>query len=271
MADDSAGRLRLSPNLIAGTILAVLAVVLWQQPWKTKAAPEKPTISADAGVVIAAQIRALNHARTETEFMVAAGDTKAARDWAKETYANINLLGASDVRLRFVRGGDKNVRADGATEATVEVSWRPGPRTGLAQQQTKQAEAAFVLDPVKNEKFAIRDAERATGALPLWLAGKLEVTKTAGTTVVSVDGGDSNKAAVVIVLNPKVFATMDARAAQVVMTHEATHLMTGAATADIETWGLRRLCRLCRLARRQGAAVGQRRPDPAQRQEGRRS
>jgi len=273
--------------------------VLWQQPWKTDSAPEKPRISADAGLVIAAQVRALGNARSESEFIKAAGDSKAARDWAKETYANIGLLGATGIRLRFVRGGASGVRADGATEATVEVSWRPGLQTGLVERQTKQAEATFVLDPVKDDSFAIRDTVRGSGALPLWLAGKLEATKTDGTTVISIDGGDtakpivdeaeaahgavskvvtgskarlvvvsphtqsqaaelldqstasikqiaavtttldgsdSAKAAVVVILNPAVFATMDMRAAQVVMSHEATHLMTDAATADVETW-----------------------------------
>lgn len=301
MADDSAGRRRLSPNLIAGAILAVLAMalVLWQQPWNTDAAPEAPTISADAGVAIAAQIRTLGNARSESEFIAAAGDSEAARDWAKETYANIGLIGATDIRMRFVKGGKNAARADGATEATVEVSWRPGPETGLAEQQTKQADTTFVLDPLANDTFAIRDAARGTDALPLWLAGKLETTRAKGTTVIAVDGGDtakpiadeaesayaavskvvtgaksrlvvisphtqaqaaelldqstasieqiaavtttldasnSAKAPVVVILNPAVFATMDARAAQVVMSHEATHLMTDAATADIETW-----------------------------------
>ena len=301
MADDPAGRHRLSPNQIAGAILAVLAIafVLWQQPWDTDAPPEKPTISADAGVVIASQIRALGNARSESEFIAAAGDSEAAREWAKQTYANIGLIGATDIRMRFVKGGKDAARADGATEATVEVSWRPGSETGLAEQQTDQADTTFVLDPSANGTFAIRDAVRGKGALPLWLAGKLDTARTKGTTVITVDGGDmakpildeaasayaavskvvtgaksrlvvvsphtqtqaaelldqstasieqiaavtttidaSNnvKAPVVVILNPAVFATMDARAAQVVMSHEATHLMTDAATAEIEPW-----------------------------------
>lgn len=301
MADDSAGRLRLSPNLIAGAILVVLAiaVVLWQQPWHTDANPAKPVISANAGAVIAAQVRGLDNARSETEFVSAAGDSKASRDWAKEIYANISLLGATDIELRFVSGGDAGVRADGATQATVEVSWRPGPSSGLAERQTKQAEVIFVLDPRKNDTFAIRAAERGSGPLPLWLAGKLELSRSEGATVISIDGGNADqpiadqadiahndvskvvttttarlvvvsphteqqaaelldqsaasiaqiaavtttldgstgaKAATVVVLNPAVFATMDARAAQVVLSHEATHLMTNAATANIETW-----------------------------------
>lgn len=40
----------------------------------------------------------------------------------------------------------------------------------------------------------------------------------------------------VIVLNPRVFATMDDRAAQVVLSHEATHQLTGAVGTRAETW-----------------------------------
>ncbi len=52
----------------------------------------------------------------------------------------------------------------------------------------------------------------------------------------TVDGSDSPKAPAAIVINPDVFAPMDERASQVVMTHEATHLMTGAYTANVPAW-----------------------------------
>ena len=39
-----------------------------------------------------------------------------------------------------------------------------------------------------------------------------------------------------VVLNPEVFATMDARAAQIVMTHEATHVMTDGIGSRGSTW-----------------------------------
>lgn len=40
----------------------------------------------------------------------------------------------------------------------------------------------------------------------------------------------------VVVLNPAVFDTMDQRAAQIVMTHEATHVMTRAVGTEADTW-----------------------------------
>jgi hypothetical protein len=50
----------------------------------------------------------------------------------------------------------------------------------------------------------------------------------------TIDGGTST--ARVIVLNPGQFDTMDARAAQVVVSHEAAHLLTGAVGTDGEAW-----------------------------------
>ncbi len=40
----------------------------------------------------------------------------------------------------------------------------------------------------------------------------------------------------VVVLNPEVFDTMDRRAAQIVMTHEATHVLTNAVGSSADTW-----------------------------------
>lgn len=51
-----------------------------------------------------------------------------------------------------------------------------------------------------------------------------------------LDGQSGTSAGAVIVLNPAVFATMDHRAAQVVLTHEATHLLTKAVGTRAETW-----------------------------------
>lgn len=42
----------------------------------------------------------------------------------------------------------------------------------------------------------------------------------------------------VVVLNPAVFASMDRRAAQIVLTHEATHVLTGSVGSRAQTWVL---------------------------------
>jgi len=51
-----------------------------------------------------------------------------------------------------------------------------------------------------------------------------------------LDGRGDSSADTVIVLNPAVFSTMDRRAAQVVLTHEATHLLTHAVGTRAESW-----------------------------------
>jgi len=48
--------------------------------------------------------------------------------------------------------------------------------------------------------------------------------------------GDSTTRDAVVVLNPAVFATMDRRAAQIVLTHEATHALTPAVGAAAPNW-----------------------------------
>lgn len=48
--------------------------------------------------------------------------------------------------------------------------------------------------------------------------------------------GDSTAQDPVVVLNPAVFASMDRRAAQVVLTHEATHVLTRAVGTQVANW-----------------------------------
>jgi hypothetical protein len=74
-----------------------------------------------------------------------------------------------------------------------------------------------------------------TSALAADLVGRpqREIDPIAAVTT-TVDGG--TRTARVIVLNPTHFAVMDARAAQVVISHEAVHLLTGALGTDSEEW-----------------------------------
>ncbi|MBC7629979.1 hypothetical protein [Aeromicrobium sp.] len=63
-----------------------------------------------------------------------------------------------------------------------------------------------------------------------------EVAQIAAVTT-RLDGrGADESSADVVVLNPTVFATMDRRAAQVVMSHEATHLLTDAVGSSAASW-----------------------------------
>ena len=272
-------------------------LLVWQRPWQ-QSEQAVVGIPADATTVLTAQFRALSEARTEKAFLAAAGTTASARTFAKDAWTARKALGATQVELRYVTGGDVADRVDGSSVATVEVTWQPGRASGLEGASRHSSSVRFRMIPQKGGTFAVVNARAATGALPIWLAGKVTVERHAGAAVVRVDGGDAKQpidamattardevlevvphtagtltvvsprtqgemaqlvgqkvadvrqiAAVttrldgggtsvgaVIVLNPVVFATMDRRAEQVVLTHEATHLLTKAVGTRAETW-----------------------------------
>lgn len=291
---------RLSPNVIAALVLVLLgaALLLWQRPWEGSSEPDTVVdIPANASAVLTSQFRELSDASSESEFIAAAGSSSSARTFARDAWSAREALGARDVGLRYIAGGEVADRADGSTQADVEVSWMAGGESGLAEE-LRTATAKFRLDPQTDGTFAIRSVHAGAGSLPIWLAGKVEVKKLADTVVISVDGGVSGQiesmtararsavvdvlpdasrrvvvvsprtqdqmaalvgrklaeikqiaavttnldgsngtaGGVVIVLNPAVFSTMDDRAAQVVLTHEATHLLTSAVGTSAETW-----------------------------------
>lgn len=59
---------------------------------------------------------------------------------------------------------------------------------------------------------------------------------TIAAVATSHDGRDGRLPQRIVVLNPAVFASMDDRAAQVVLTHEATHVLAGGVGSGADTW-----------------------------------
>ncbi len=121
--------------------------------------------------------------------------------------------GPDDVRVVSVDGGVPDLdalaaatRADRAVRATVADA--DGRLTVVAPRS--RATTAALVGETQDEVAAI-----------------------AGVTT-TVDG--TTGTARVIVLNPDLFADMDARARQVVITHEAAHLLTGAVGTSMVTW-----------------------------------
>lgn len=283
-------------------MLALLAgsLLLWQRPWDGGAdEPAVVPIGADASSRLMSQLRDLSSATTEQQFVEATGDLAAGRDFGRRTWASLVAVGATEVSLRYISGGDVADRADGTARMVAEVAWRPGPESGLGSDTLHRSSVAFRVAPQTDGDFSIVDAAPRTTTLPIWLAGRVAVERTSGSTVVTVDGGDDQlpvesmaataRAAVasavpgaegelvivsprtqdqmarivgqgvedvrqiaavttrldrsttssrgsVIVLNPALFATMDRRAAQVVLSHEGTHLLTGAVGTSAESW-----------------------------------
>jgi len=298
LADTS--RRHFTPNVVAAVVLAVIALslLLWQRPWQ-KSDDAAVHIPPHAGAVLNEQFHRLSDARSEAEFVAAAGSTAASRAFARQAWSAREALGAQRVQLRYVGGGEAPDSVDGSTEAQVEVSWNAATAAGLGDAGDHSSAVNFRMEPQSDGTFAIRSARTSEGALPIWLAGKLTVERQPTAIVIRIDGGADNlpvesmgaiahaavakvvqgtkgtitlvsphtqaqmaqlvgqkvadirqiaavttkldgrsgtTANTVIVLNPAVFATMDRRAAQVVLTHEATHVLTRATGTRAETW-----------------------------------
>lgn len=280
-------------------LLALAAgLLVWQRPWQ-RSDDAVVAIPQDASSVLTAQFRTLSEASTEKAFVAAAGTTLSAHTFAREAWAAREALGADQVDLRYVTGGDVADRVDGSTVATVDVTWQPGRASGLADSSRHSSSVRFRMAPQKGGTFAVVGVSTVAKALPIWLAGKVTVQRQSGVVVVRLDGGAAEQpveamataardgvievvphtagtltvvsprsqaqmaelvgqkvagvrqiaavttrldgrsgtsAGAVVVLNPAVFATMDRRAAQVVLTHEATHLLTKAVGTGAETW-----------------------------------
>ena len=289
----------LSPNATAALLLVLLgaALLLWQRPWQHSSDADVE-IPANASALLAQQFRALSEATSESAFAEVAGSTDAARTFARNAWSARERLGVRDVGLRYLTGGEVADRADGSTQADVEVSWMAGGESGLADE-LRTSTIKVRLDPQEDGTFAVRSVTAATGSLPIWLAGTVEVNKQPDTVLITIDGGDvdlpiksmstkarsavaevlpevagklvvvsprteaqvaallgrkvadvnqiaavttdlngNNGAAagVIVLLNPAVFSTMDQRAAQVVLSHEATHALTSAVGTTAQTW-----------------------------------
>ncbi len=278
-------------------VLLGAALLLWQRPWESPSSDVVVEVPANAGAILTQQFRELSDAGTESDFTKAAGSTDTAHTVARNAWRAREALGASEVRLRYITGGDVPDRSDGSTQADVEVSWTAGTGSGL-DDGSRSSTVKIRLDPQADGTFALRSVKSTSGAVPLWLAGDVAVHKQVGTVVITVDGGDTDhpidtmtvkaKAAVeevvradgtvvviaphtqsqmaqlvgrkvvdisqiaavttnldassgtavgtVILVNPAVFRLMDRRAAQVVLSHEATHLLTSAVGTPAETW-----------------------------------
>lgn len=290
---------RRSQNLAAGGLLLVLAaaLLLWQRPWQSTTPDDVVPIPADAAVLLADQFRALSDATSQQAFVSAAGSGARARTFATDAWKARQDLDVSDVKLRYLRGGQVADRADGSTSAEVAVSWRAGQDSAVSGTTVRDAKVEFRVDPRRDGTLAIRSASTSDTSLPLWLAGRIRIDRGSGFQVIGVDGGvpdldvaakarvaservrkvvpdvrgvltlisprtraltadlvgrserqvaeiaaitttvdGGTRSAPVVVLNPAQFATMDSRAAQVVISHEATHLLTGAIGTGSEAW-----------------------------------
>lgn len=126
---------------------------------------------------------------------------------------DVGVQGTSGVRVVTIDGGVPDLDV---------------PELGrVAREQVRQ-----VVDGVDGDVVIVSPRTRGIAA---GLVGRpqREIAPIAAVTT-TVDGDVASPR--VIVLNPSQFATMDDRAAQVVVSHEATHQLTEAVGTDVEPW-----------------------------------
>ena len=155
----------------AGLLRALVAGVLaWQRPWVS---PDRPaataTVPAGARALLAQQFQQLTDARNKADFVAAGGASKPAQTTAADIWDARRALGVEDVAFDYQRGGQAPDRADGTTSAEVEVTWRGG-----------SSAVRFRLAPSPNGFDLLSASRGGDDALPLWLAGRLDVTRTSG-------------------------------------------------------------------------------------------
>lgn len=126
-------------------------------------------------------------------------------------------------------------RVDVQRSSGVRVIAVDGGVPGLDVMSMARKAAGTVRSVVPDVDGDLTVVSPATRALTAALVGRSQkdVDPIAAVTT-TVDGG--TRTARVIVLNPDQFRTMDARAAQVVVTHEATHQLTEAVGTSPEPW-----------------------------------
>ncbi len=160
----------------------------------------------------------------------------------------------SDVRFQFEQvDGEVRVAGVGGGDRRTPV-WMSGP---LEVRRTPATLVLVAGDAALADSYAARARDAVPAVrrvLPAWRArlvvevpASVEALHAAlasdpGTldniaaTTVAVDGSLAPDAPIHVFVNPQVFGDQKARGAQIVMTHEAVHIATEAATSPVPLW-----------------------------------
>lgn len=124
-----------------------------------------------------------------------------------------------------VEAGDGRtvVRVDGGDEALAVDEMTSTARAQVERSLPKVSGGVTFVSP------------RSQAQMAAIVGQNVDAVAQIAAVTTSLDIG-STDADVVVVLNPAVFATMDARAAQVVLTHEAAHALTSAVGTRTQNW-----------------------------------
>jgi hypothetical protein len=180
---------RLTANVAAvGLLLALVAgVVAWQRPWVSADGPAASTIPDHSRSRLAQQFQDLTDARTRSAFVAAAGDSASAHRTAGAIWDARRALDVHNVAFVYRGGGDAPDAADGSTSAEVDVSWRGGSST-----------VRFHLVPASDGFDLASVSKHGRDPVPVWLAGRVDVERGPGATVIAIDGGDDDIDAVAL-------------------------------------------------------------------------
>ncbi len=130
----------------------------------------------------------------------------------------------------WLAGPVRVVGAEGAT--VVEIDGGVPDRDLVAQARTASRQVRAILPETSGRLVVLAPASQRVAA------GLLDrpVSQVRDIAAVTTTLDSTARTSPVVVLNPSVYASMDERASQVVMTHEATHLLSASVGRDVPAW-----------------------------------
>jgi len=179
-------------------LLSVLAAAAW---WQSATGPAPKASAPDASVPplaspigqaereerASAVVAALDAAAASGEraaFVQAAGSSAQARRWAATVFRNLRLLGVDDTSWRYVAERDA-ASSSGVFVGDLAVTWSLSRRFDLATTGP-----VTVTVPLRFAQpdggVAVLGAAPGPDPLPVWLAGRLQVTTVPGAVCVAV-------------------------------------------------------------------------------------
>jgi hypothetical protein len=144
----------------------------------------------------------------------------------------VGAAGRSDALPTWLAGVVTVERTPGSTVVRVDGGDRGLPVESMVAK-ARSAVARVVPGPTGAVSVVSPHTQRQMAQLVGQPVAQVEQVAAVTTQLGSGRGAGSDT---VVVLNPAVFTTMDRRAAQVVVTHEATHVLTGVVGTRAESW-----------------------------------
>ena len=209
---------------------------------------------------VARNAGALHVADFSLRYVDSSGAVSADGAWSAEVATTWRFVGFDDrlervdVRVRFASPGDRLRIAGIGGGADRSPLWLSGP-----VQVRRDARSMVLVDgsPAQADALAAvarRAVPQVRRVLPDWRGGLVvEVPGSEGgldaalgadagqydgiaAVTTSVDGSRARQAPSHVFVNPRVFLPLKPRGAQVVITHEATHVATHASTSPAPIW-----------------------------------